>query len=226
MDKSKRLREERVRIGYSQEAFGAIGGVKLQAQNNYESGKRSPDMEYLSSISTTGADVLYILTGVRQKPVGPASDVQDELLQRGIAWGVGTAQNEVWLSTRGLLCLLNYHDNMANGKKLEWGVDLCNALATDNFADARALNLQAVNLQGNAGGRVYPQLLIYLSRTPPFTPWSISPSEGLKDRYELDAIAHNLPLTFPDTAYLAPVLMLSAEELDAIKKGAVVSLKP
>jgi len=40
-------------------------GVKRITQINYETGKSSPDSEYLRKIAELGADVNYILTGVR-----------------------------------------------------------------------------------------------------------------------------------------------------------------
>lgn len=66
---NERLREERERLGFSQEAFGAIGGVRKQAQHMYEAGTRRPDSDYLQCISKVGADVLYVLTGQRSKSV-------------------------------------------------------------------------------------------------------------------------------------------------------------
>lgn len=60
-----RLRNERERLGFSQEAFGALGGVQKRAQINYEKGERHPDSAYLAAIAAAGADVLYILTGQR-----------------------------------------------------------------------------------------------------------------------------------------------------------------
>jgi len=71
MDISDRLKEERERLGLSQEEFGAIGGVKKLAQFNYEKGVRHPDSAYLAAIAKVGADVLYILTGERSRPVPP-----------------------------------------------------------------------------------------------------------------------------------------------------------
>ena len=60
-----RLREERVRLGKSQEKFGAIGGVARNAQSNYEKGSRLPDARYLAAVADAGADIQYILTGER-----------------------------------------------------------------------------------------------------------------------------------------------------------------
>ncbi|WP_220816081.1 helix-turn-helix domain-containing protein [Pseudomonas paralcaligenes] len=60
-----RLREERDRLGLSQAAFGEIGGVKANAQGNYEKGDRSPDAAYLAAVAAHGVDVLYVVTGER-----------------------------------------------------------------------------------------------------------------------------------------------------------------
>lgn len=61
----ERLREERKRLGLSQADFGALGGVKANAQGKYESDERSPDAAYLNGIMAAGVDVLYVLTGKR-----------------------------------------------------------------------------------------------------------------------------------------------------------------
>lgn len=75
-----RLKEERERLGFTQEAFGAIGGVKKLAQLKYEKGERSPDANYLAAISKVGADVLYLLAGARtEATIGG----EEELLLKG-----------------------------------------------------------------------------------------------------------------------------------------------
>ncbi|CAJ3422010.1 transcriptional regulator [Burkholderia pseudomallei] len=63
-----RLREERLRLGLSQDEFAAVGGVLRRAQSNYESDDRSPDAKYLSAIAELGVDLLYVLKGLRQAP--------------------------------------------------------------------------------------------------------------------------------------------------------------
>ncbi len=59
----QRLKEERQRLGLSQEQMGERGGVRKQAQLKYEKGERSPSSDYLSGIAEAGANVSYILTG-------------------------------------------------------------------------------------------------------------------------------------------------------------------
>lgn len=60
-----RLKEERQRLGLNQTEFGAVAGVQKQAQLKYEKGERSPDADYLAAVAQAGADVQYIVTGVR-----------------------------------------------------------------------------------------------------------------------------------------------------------------
>ncbi|MDF2180969.1 helix-turn-helix transcriptional regulator [Neptuniibacter sp. CAU 1671] len=60
-----RLKSERIRLGYSQEDFGAVGGVARNAQSNYESGKRAPDTDYLQAIASLEVDIGYLIKGIR-----------------------------------------------------------------------------------------------------------------------------------------------------------------
>ncbi|MNU87274.1 Helix-turn-helix domain protein [compost metagenome] len=83
MELFERLKEERNRLGMSQTAFGEIGGVKVLAQRNYESGKRSPDAEYLARVAAVGVDVLYIVTGARALS---QQDLEADLARYGQAW--------------------------------------------------------------------------------------------------------------------------------------------
>lgn len=58
-----RLRQERKRLGLSQEKFATLGGVTRDTQMNYESGSRKPDSDYMIALAIVGVDVLYLLTG-------------------------------------------------------------------------------------------------------------------------------------------------------------------
>ncbi|MBK6742498.1 MAG: XRE family transcriptional regulator [Hydrogenophilales bacterium] len=60
-----RLREERNRQGLSQPAWGEIAGVTKKTQMLYEAGDRMPDAAYLAAIAAAGADIQYIVTGIR-----------------------------------------------------------------------------------------------------------------------------------------------------------------
>lgn len=76
----ERLKVERERLGFTQEAFAAIGGVSRRAQANYESGERSPDLKYLAAIERVGADPLYVITGRRSEATVTG---EEELLLSG-----------------------------------------------------------------------------------------------------------------------------------------------
>jgi len=61
-DLGSRLKEERKRLGLSQQEFGAIGGVEANAQGKYESGERIPRSDYLAALEKKGVDILYVLS--------------------------------------------------------------------------------------------------------------------------------------------------------------------
>jgi len=73
----ERLKEERRRLGFNQEDFGALGGVTKTTQLNYEKGSRHPDAPYLAAIAENGVDVLYVLTG-RRTPALEGSLTEEE----------------------------------------------------------------------------------------------------------------------------------------------------
>ncbi|MDH2918470.1 MAG: hypothetical protein PXX73_04675 [Sideroxydans sp.] len=73
----ERLREERERLGLSQSQMAELAknlgakGATRQSQALYEKGEQSPSAAYIAAITTSGADVLYILTGSRSAPPAP-----------------------------------------------------------------------------------------------------------------------------------------------------------
>lgn len=60
-----RLKQERKRLGFSQTLFGNTAGVSKNTQINYENGGSLPSSDYLIRIAVLGADIQYILTGIR-----------------------------------------------------------------------------------------------------------------------------------------------------------------
>lgn len=66
MSIGKRLRQERERLGLTQELVANAGQVSRVSQSNYEAGRRIPDVEYLGRIAALGIDLHYIATGMRQ----------------------------------------------------------------------------------------------------------------------------------------------------------------
>lgn len=73
-----RLREERERLGLSQVALADACGVTMRSLRNYEKNDRQPDASFLASLASTGADVLYILTGQRSAAAPPAPPLKPE----------------------------------------------------------------------------------------------------------------------------------------------------
>lgn len=64
-----RLVFERERLGLNKAEMAAAGGVAQPTYLRYETGDRAPDGEFYAKIAAQGADVLYILTGQRSKPM-------------------------------------------------------------------------------------------------------------------------------------------------------------
>ncbi|WP_414143990.1 helix-turn-helix domain-containing protein [Burkholderia stagnalis] len=67
-----RLRDERLRIGLSQDEFATVGGVARRSQSAYESDERAPDAAYLLAVREIGVDIGYVLTGERAAGGGAA----------------------------------------------------------------------------------------------------------------------------------------------------------
>lgn len=63
------MREERRRLGLTQDQLAGIAGVTRRAQTRYETDANSASSTYFSTIAETGIDVLYVLTGKRSVPV-------------------------------------------------------------------------------------------------------------------------------------------------------------
>lgn len=66
---AERLRQERKRLGLTQEAFGRLGGVSKTAQSLFESGRNRPGSEFLQALYENGVDVCFIFTGKRHQSV-------------------------------------------------------------------------------------------------------------------------------------------------------------
>lgn len=65
MSSSQRLKDERERLGKSQDAFAEAAGVSRRAYIEWEKGTTSPTVAHLSGLLQAGVDVLYIVTGRR-----------------------------------------------------------------------------------------------------------------------------------------------------------------
>ncbi|HJU70360.1 MAG TPA: helix-turn-helix transcriptional regulator [Paucimonas sp.] len=60
-----RIAEERKRLGFNQEAAGATCGISREMWGKYERGKAAMGGDVLMRFAAAGADVQYIITGVR-----------------------------------------------------------------------------------------------------------------------------------------------------------------
>jgi len=75
-----RLKNERKRLGYSQENFAAVAGVTRRPYAEWESGNTSPTAMQLALIGAAGADVFYIVMGDRDAPPPLALSAEEQLL--------------------------------------------------------------------------------------------------------------------------------------------------
>lgn len=69
----QRLREERARLRMKQNEMAEAGGVTRTTEHIYEQDIRAPDLTYLPRLRKVGADLSYLVLGVRQ--VNEAPDV-------------------------------------------------------------------------------------------------------------------------------------------------------
>ena len=95
-DFSIRIREERARLKLGQQAFADLGGVSKASQVGYEAGARAPDLKYLQRLAEGGVDIMYVITGRRNKDA--AHDLFDWALHDKILDTVDT-----WLAEQALV---------------------------------------------------------------------------------------------------------------------------
>ncbi|MGS0740458.1 helix-turn-helix domain-containing protein [Glaciimonas sp. GG7] len=61
----ERLREERDRLGFTQQEMADQMGVRREMSSKYERGQAAPGGDALEAFSVAGGDVQYVLTGQR-----------------------------------------------------------------------------------------------------------------------------------------------------------------
>ncbi|HBC70238.1 MAG: XRE family transcriptional regulator [Duodenibacillus sp.] len=74
----ERLRDERERLGYTELQIAQLLGIPLEQYQAEERGEVDPGLFSMPRLDACGFDVLFIVTGTRNKPVQEES----ELLQR------------------------------------------------------------------------------------------------------------------------------------------------
>jgi transcriptional regulator with XRE-family HTH domain len=61
-----RLRDERKRLGKTQDEFASVAGITRRPYGEWEKGETAPDAKQLAALALAGADVQYIVTGERR----------------------------------------------------------------------------------------------------------------------------------------------------------------
>lgn len=70
---AERIKEERERLGLSQEKFGRIAAVSKQTVIAWEKGSTSPTAMQLAEMAKRSLDAVYVLTGQRTPVAQPLS---------------------------------------------------------------------------------------------------------------------------------------------------------
>jgi transcriptional regulator with XRE-family HTH domain len=113
----ERLKEERIRIGLSQEEFAKKCAVSKRSQINYEQSERAPDLHYLSEMAGLGGNVDYVVTGKRQ---GVNEDkLRDSLEVVFNVLSVLKETNEDISNERAAQLVAMIYDLLAKGKALD-----------------------------------------------------------------------------------------------------------
>ena len=94
----------------NQAELGAAAGVSKGAQLNYESGERSPNVDYLQAVAAAGIDVVYALTGVRD--AATSSPVATKHSMSGSAPAPATNEDTIYVP------LLSASGSMGPGNEL------------------------------------------------------------------------------------------------------------
>jgi transcriptional regulator with XRE-family HTH domain len=73
----ERLKEERERLGYTQDNFSAAAGAKRRTLVDWERNASSPTAVQLSALADIGVDVQYVVTGMRSQGSQPLFTWED-----------------------------------------------------------------------------------------------------------------------------------------------------
>lgn len=80
MNIGNRIKEERERLEFDQASFASLGGASRHSEIDWEKGKSFPNAKVLAAMAAAGADVNYILTGI--KSASAPKPVAEPLSQR------------------------------------------------------------------------------------------------------------------------------------------------
>ena len=77
-----RLRKERERLGFNQDAFATAVGIKRLAQSSYEKEQTSPNIRYLVEIGNLGVDLVFLLFGIQSPKNALPAESQQRIEKR------------------------------------------------------------------------------------------------------------------------------------------------
>jgi transcriptional regulator with XRE-family HTH domain len=124
-----RLRNERVRLGYTQAEWAKGCGVSKTSQVSYEAGTYKPDVAYLSGAVGLGADPLYLLAGRSMAASAAAEfdwDLAEEIMTIIDIWAAG--RPEVMPTAKRMRLLKLFYAQFSVAGKIDAG-DLKKSLA-------------------------------------------------------------------------------------------------
>ncbi len=169
-----RLKEERTRLGLSQEAMAKIAGVHRNTQIKYESGKRLPDSDYLDLVQRAGVDVSYLFCGMTEE-TKLMYDIAQVELGKGIYEALGLKEHEIKEAALELSEIMGSEftnggacddDKWCRGRRAEFVAELltrspvfASQSATGQEVDQALLStiLEGLELAiGNVGTRILP----------------------------------------------------------------------
>lgn len=223
-----RLREERELLGLNQDEFGELGGVKKNAQSNYENGSRKPSAEYLELIANAGVDVFYVLTGKRHAaPLQREQAVIGVLADRGVAIEEDrlVGGREITFSSVGMAWLLNYlEQHQVSAPQLSWRFLVELAAFEPKPSSWRELRIKTAALPVYDGDE-YIVYFYYLNGSPPRRLQMFRPSKEVARNGTIEYDAdRKQPFRIRDDQLV--LIQLTNAEHDALMAGEVLVVDP
>ena len=139
MSVANRLREERVRLGLSQQEMAVAAGVTKLTQMNYELARRNPDTEYLQKAAEAGVDAAFVVTGMRANTYVGEPNRQFTAHEKVSTYGTWIRQDVVRMAIETLCMWLEKNDlHLAPAAMAEAVLALCDIANTPEEVIERA----------------------------------------------------------------------------------------
>lgn len=118
-----RIREERKRLGMTQDEFAEALGLSRATIAFYEAGRSLPDAAALERADLAGADIVYLVTGRRSNEIGEMQVDRDllESIVKGVkAW---ETEHQLRISTDKFSVLVGLlYEKFSESRKVEKNV--------------------------------------------------------------------------------------------------------